>query len=139
MTDPSLSFTIFQRHPQRAQALASGDLIDVTAIAREDTFAWPTAITRRACDAAIALQRVESEPVIVQDNADRIRQLLRIAHDEILKRSALDRTRLEFTVPVEKRATTLILVSTTDNDGNPALTIGVPEEFRLPDPGTEHP
>ena len=126
--------TIFHRHPQRAEALTSDDLIDVTDIAREDSFQLPTAITRRAWETSIAPQSDDTVPALSSANADQLRELLRTAESRIQKRWGEELTRLAFTAPgngedTSSLRTTLAIVATTDNTGNPTLTIGLPEEF----------
>ena len=131
---PTMSVTIFHRHPQRAEALNSGDLIDVTEIAREDSFQLPTAITRRAWESAIEPQSDDAIPALNLANSDRVRELIRTAENQIRRRWDEELTRLTFTAPghgecTSSRRATLIIVATTDNAGKPALTIGLPEEF----------
>ena len=131
-----MSVTIFRRHPRRAEALANGNLIDVTKIAREDSFRLPTAITRRAWEASIAPISRDAVAAPNPTNADRVRWLLRTAHNEIQKRWNEVLTRLEFTVsrerePTSPNATPVIIVATTDDAGIPTLTIGLPEEFGM--------
>ena len=131
---PSMSITIFHRHAQRAEALASGDLIDVTEIAREDSFQLPTAITRMAWESAIEPHSNGTLPALNLANSDRVRELIRTAENQIRRRWDEELTRLTFTAPGHGECTsshqaTLIIVATTDNAGKPALTIGLPEEF----------
>ena len=132
----AISVTVFHRYPQRAEALANGELLDVNEIAREDTFRLPTAITRRAWAATIAPISGDLRPELGPTNANRIHRLLRTAHNEIQKRWKEELTRLEFTVsqerePTSSEATTVIIVATTKDARNPTLSIGLPEEFGM--------
>lgn len=128
-----MTFTFMQRHPRRFEALASGELIDVTAIAREDTFRLPIAITKRAWETAIALPHDASDETLDEAAAGKVRLLLRTAFNEIQKRWEEDLKRIVFPFPHNGDPTNVIIVATTDNDGEPVLTIGLPEEFLIPD------
>ena len=131
-----MTVTIMQRNPKRTQAHENGDLIDVSEIAREDTFVLPTAITRRAWHAVIARPVAIANPTIDRGTADLVRHLLRFAHREIQRRWREDLQQLEFDLPnkerpFDKATTSVVIVSTVDDEVQPALTIGLPEEFEL--------
>ena len=131
-----MTITITQQRLQRAQALENGDLVDVSEIASEDTFVLPTAITRQAWDAVIARPLTITNPPIDQGTADLVRHVLRYAHREIQRRWREDLQHLEFDLPNEERpfdkaTTSVVIVSTVDDEDQPALTIGLQEEFEL--------
>ena len=133
-----MTVSIFRRHPQRAAALENGELIDVTEVAREDTFTLPVAFTRRAWHAVIAPGANSLTESSDQNEEAHVRHVLRIAYNEIQNRWDEDLTRLQFTVPQHQATpslnpTTVIIVSTTDDDGNLSLTIGLPGEFGHPE------
>ena len=125
-----------QRNPQRAQALENGELFDVSVVAREDTFVLPTEITRQAWFATLDRQHELTNWTMDIVTVNQVRQLLRYARREIKKRWREDLSRLTFEVPsidqsTDTRVTTVVIASTTDDAGEPALTIGLPEEFGI--------
>ena len=131
-----MSITIFQRHPQRVAALENGDLVDVTDITLEGKrlFTQPIAVTRAAWDAVVVPSREESDDSYGQADIARARWLLQNAEHQIRKRWNEDLTRLEFSMSPNgdfssTNATTVVIVATRDDKGDPALTIGLPEEF----------
>ena len=132
-----MSVTVFQRNPQRAAALANGELIDVSEIARNDTFRLPIAVTRRLWVAVIEPQRDDSGDTSEQNASWRVRQLLRTAQNEIQKRWEEELKRIAFPVRHDGATTTVIIVATTDDDGKPTVTIGLPDEFGTPDLDTD--
>ena len=126
--------TIFQHQPQRALALANGDLVDVTAIARDGLFVLPTAVTRRAWVAAVTSSRKTPLDEQRHDETERIRRLLSCAFNAIQNRWREDLQRLEFDLPTHpgtppSDATTFVIVTTADDNGQPALTVGLQDEL----------
>ena len=127
--------TNFHKHRQCAQALENGDLVDVTDVARE-LFVLPTAVTRRARLAAIDPESKTPRPQRGPDETDRIRRSLRYAYNAIENRWREYLNELEFDVPHDAEtppagATTFVIATSVDENGQPALTIGLPDEFRL--------
>lgn len=114
----------------RAQALQDGVLLDVSDLAREAGFTWPTALSDHLYHSYIvpALDLVGEG----QSIAGRLWDTLMVLRHAI--RSSKDDTYLRFTVlfqmspsaapvPVE-----LVSVAGPDDDGSPCLTIMLPED-----------
>lgn len=124
-----MSVSVFIRHPRRAEAIANGELIDVSACARDDPSVLPTAITKRTWETAIEPKGGFSEETYKVQVTRKVRLLLLTAADEIEKRWDEKTTRSVFTFQPDSDPLDVIIVATTDNDGKPAITIGLPEEF----------
>jgi hypothetical protein len=111
----------------RADALADGTLVDVTAAAREAGLRWPTAVTRSVWDRYVAVP----DGVACQDEAGRLWDVLNMLRWAIA--GAKDTDRLLFRLHVRNtngrpRLVTLKAVAGPGDDAAPVLTIMTPEE-----------
>ncbi len=111
----------------RAQALADGVLVDVTAQARQTGFVWPVAVTRTLWS------MIEEIPVAhaYQDIAGRLHDVLWMAFLAI-RRDTSGGTELLYTVILHTTAApdevTLKLVTGPGDEGEPVVTIMLPDE-----------
>jgi hypothetical protein len=114
----------------RAQAIEDGTLVDVTETAREAGFRWPVAMTRAAWASYVEVPA----GVRLQDEAGRLWDVVMMAHFGI-KRSRTGGTRLLFQLHVRNDnrnrtppLRTLVLVTGPGDEGEPVITICMPEE-----------
>lgn len=114
----------------RAQAIDDGALVDVTETAREAGFRWPLAITRAAWESCVTVPA----GVHCQDEAGRLWDVVFMAHFAI-KRSRAGGTRLPFQLHVRNDnrnrtppLRTLVLLTGPGDQGEPVVTICMPEE-----------
>ncbi|MCX5066712.1 hypothetical protein OOJ91_12560 [Micromonospora lupini] len=119
----------------RAQALADGALVDAGPVAREAGFRIPLALTQAAWADCVAWTDADSERKgTVQDEKGRLWDVLTMAM--LAARRAGDRQRVPFElvrVPVagrgvRPRLTTLAMVIGPGDEGEPVITIMLPEE-----------
>jgi hypothetical protein len=119
----------------RAQAIEDGVLIDVTRMALEAGFRWPTALTYAAWCDCIAWDERDSLFQVFQDESGRLWDVLFMAFYAI--RTATDSgDRLRFLlyrVPKDGHSTeaqevTLTLIVGPGDQGEPVITILLPNE-----------
>jgi hypothetical protein len=119
----------------RAQALEDGVLIDAGPTAREAGFKWPVAITAAAWADCVAWSDADSEHQVHQDQSGRLWDVLFMAQHAIrVNRSGGDRLRFQlYRVPrdgmsTEASITTLKLIVGPGDNGEPVITILLPDE-----------
>jgi hypothetical protein len=118
----------------RAQALADGNLIDVTDTAREAGFRLPVAITAAAWADCVAWSAADSQRQTCQDVAGRLWDVVWMA--SLAARGAREAQQIVFTlhrVPrggrsVQPRRATLRMVIGPGDDAAPVVTILLPDE-----------
>lgn len=118
----------------RAQALADGVLLDVTAMAREAGFLVPVAMTAGAWADCVFWPKANNQRQTTQDESGRLWDVLSIA--VLAAKRARDERRIAFNlyrVPGGGRVakaslTTLHLVIGPDDNGEPVITILLPNE-----------
>ncbi len=118
----------------REQAIEDGVLVDVSTAAREAGFSVPIALTRAAWEECVAWTDADSRRQTTQDEAGRLWDVLwmaRIPAQRAGGRSAL-RYQL-YRVPrggrgVTPRLTTLKMVCGPGDQGEPVITIMLPDE-----------
>jgi len=118
----------------RAQALADGVLVDVTATAREAGFRVPVALTAAAWGKAVAWSEEDSARQTPQDEAGRLWDVLWMAYIAARRASGGCRVPFElYIVPrdgagTRPRLTTLDMVIGPGDEGEPVITIMNPNE-----------
>jgi len=119
----------------RAQALADGVLIDAGPMAREAGFRWPVAITTGAWADCVAWNDTDSERQIHQDQSGRLWDVLFMAAYAARACAKADSGLLFelYRVPRDGQATdaeltTLKLVVGPGDEGEPVMTILLPQE-----------
>ena len=119
----------------RAQAIEDGVLIDATEMAIDAGFQWPVALTAAAWADCVAWSDADNERQAYQDQSGRLWDVLFMACYAI--RTAKNRDQqLPFDlyrIPRNGRATksqrlTLKLILGPDDNGEPVITIMLPEE-----------
>jgi hypothetical protein len=119
----------------RAQALADGVLIDAGAMAREVGFRWPVAITAEAWADCVAWTDTDSERQTHQDQSGRLWDVLFMAA-HAARTNTKGGSELLFELyrvacdgcATEAELTTLKLVMGPGDDGEPVITILLPNE-----------
>jgi hypothetical protein len=119
----------------RAQAIADGVLIDVSPVAKEAGFKWPVAMTAGAWADCVAWSDRDNQAQVYQDQSGRLWDVLFIAFQTIsLSRETGDRLLFRlYRVPRDGRSTdaaltTLKLIVGPGDEGEPVLTILLPDE-----------
>ena len=119
----------------RAQALADGVLVDAGPMAKEAGFCCPVAITVAAWSDSVAWTDADSERQVHQDQSGRLFDVLYMAYHAIRSsRNHGDRLRFElYRVPrdgksIEAKITTLKLIVGPGDNGEPVITILMPDE-----------
>ena len=119
----------------RADAVADGVLIDVSAMAREAGFKWPVAMTAAVWEDCVAWSQDDSARQTPQDEEGRLWDVLCMAAHAI--RTAPDaREQQSFVllrVPRDERTTVAIFVTLKlwvgpGDDGEPVVTVLLPNE-----------
>ena len=119
----------------RAQAIEDGVLLDVTSVAQEAGFKWPTALTHAAWCDCVAWTEQDSQFQVYQDESGRLWDVLFMAFYAI--RTATDAgDRLRFSlyrVPKDGHSqkaeeVTLKLIVGPGDVGEPVITIMLPNE-----------
>ena len=117
----------------RAQAIADGVLVDVTATANEVRFRYPVAMTAEAYARFVAWTDKDSDRQVPQDESGRLWDVIYMAALKA-KRTTDDQFLFQFYyVPRGKKAqrpklSVLKMMCGPDDDGNPVLTIMLPSE-----------
>ncbi len=119
----------------RAQAIDDGVLIDATEMAKEAGFKWPVALTAAAWADCVAWCDADNERQVYQDQSGRLWDVLFMASYAIHTANNADR-QLQFglqRIPRNRRSTesqrtTLKLILGPGDDGEPVMTIMLPEE-----------
>ncbi len=119
----------------RAQAIDDGVLIDATAMAKEAGFKWPVALTAAAWADCVAWSDDDNNHQVYQDQSGRLWDVLFMASYAIRTANNADR-QLQFglqRIPRNRRSTesqrsTLKLILGPGDDGEPVITIMLPEE-----------
>jgi len=119
----------------RARALEDGVLVDAGPMARECGFRFHTAITAAAWSDCVVWSDADSARQVHQDQSGRLWDVLYMAHHAIRSsRSHGDRLTFElYRVPrdgqsTEAAVTTLKLIVGPGDDGEPVITIRLPDE-----------
>ena len=119
----------------RAEALADGTLVDATAMAREAGFNWPVALTAAAWQDCVAWTDSDSERQIHQDQSGRLWDVLFMAAVciKISSQGGSELCYQLYRIPRDGRSqdaelTTLKLMVGPGDDGEPVITIGLPNE-----------
>lgn len=119
----------------RAEALADGTLINAGAMAREVGFNWPVALTAAAWQDCVAWTEIDSERQIHQDQSGRLWDVLFMAavSVRISDRAGSELCYQLYRVPrdgtsCDAELTTLKLMVGPGDDGEPVVTIGLPNE-----------
>ena len=119
----------------RAQALADGVLIDAGPMAREAGFRWPVALTTAAWEDCVAWSESDSDRQTHQDQSGRLWDVLFMAaYAARANAAAGSELRFElYRVPRDGRSTeaeltTLKLIVGPGDDGEPVMTILLPNE-----------
>ncbi len=119
----------------RAQAIEDGILIDATEMAREVGFKWPVALTAAAWADCVAWSDADNERQAYQDQSGRLWDVLFMASFAV--RTAKNANRqLQFglqRIPrngcsTESQRLVLKLILGPGDDGEPVITIMLPEE-----------
>ena len=119
----------------RAQALADGVLVDVSRMAAEANFRYPTAIT---ADLHARITPNEREKALGQSYEGRLWDILFMAFITVLRQRSADQASFEVGLfeaeadpPHHTRRSTLKLwmVVGPGDQGEPVITIGFPEDF----------
>ena len=111
----------------RADAIRDGTLIDVSATAREAGIRFPTALTSAAWDLYVRVP----QGVTGQDEAGRLWDVLWMLRYAILSGPRGNPIQFEFYVQNDDsgpQRVTLKSVAGPDDDGNPCVTIMLPDE-----------
>ena len=119
----------------RAQGINDGVLIDASVLAKEAGFKWPVAITAGAWSAAVAWSDDDNHRQVHQDQSGRLWDVLFMAAYAVRSASNIDR-QLQFglqCIPrnglsTESHRLDLKLVLGPGDDGEPVITIMLPEE-----------
>jgi hypothetical protein len=120
----------------RAQAIEDGVLIDVSPIAKESGFnEWPVSMTAGAWADCVAWSDTDSQTQVYQDQSGRLYDVIFMAFQAIcLSREVGDRLLFRlYRVPrdgrsMEAELTTLKLMVGSGDQGEPVLTILLPDE-----------
>jgi hypothetical protein len=119
----------------RAQAIQDGVLIDAGAMANEAGFKWPVAVTSAAWAECVAWTEDDSDRQVHQDQSGRLWDVLYMASHAIrTSASASDRLLFQlYRVPRDGRSTeaeltTLKLIVGPGDQGEPVITILLPDE-----------
>ncbi len=119
----------------RAQALEDGVLVDVGPMAKECGFRFHTAITAAVWSDCVAWTDADSAAQVHQDQSGRLFDVLYMAHHAIRSsRSNGDRLTFElYRVPRDRKSTeaaitTLKLIVEPGDQGEPVITILLPDE-----------
>jgi hypothetical protein len=119
----------------RAQALADGVLIDAGPMAREAGFRWPVAVTAAAWEDCVAWSEYDCDRQTHQDQSGRLWDVLFMAAYAARANAATgSELRFElYRVPRDGRSTeaeltTLKLIVGPGDDGEPVMTILLPNE-----------
>jgi hypothetical protein len=120
----------------RAQAIEGGVLIDVSSIAKESGFnEWPLSMTAGAWADCVAWSDTDSQTQVYQDQSGRLYDVIFMAFQAIcLSREVGDRLLFRlYRVPrdgrsMEAELTTLKLMVGSGDQGEPVLTILLPDE-----------
>lgn len=119
----------------RAQALADGVLIDAGPMAREAGFRWPVALTTAAWEDCVAWSESDCDRQTHQDQSGRLWDVLFMAaYAARANAEAGSELRFElYRVPRDGRSTeaeltTLKLLVGPGDDGEPVMTILLPNE-----------
>ncbi len=119
----------------RAQAIDDGVLIDATEMAKDAGFKWPLALTVAAWADCVAWSEDDNEHQVYQDQSGRLWDVLFMASYAVRTGNNADR-QLRFSllrIPRNGRSTesqrlTLKLILGPGDDGEPVITIMLPEE-----------
>jgi hypothetical protein len=119
----------------RAQALADGVLIDAGPMAREAGFRWPVAVTTAAWEDCVAWSESDSDRQTPQDQSGRLWDVLFMAA-YAARANAEAGPELRFELyrvlrdgrSTEAELTTLKLIVGPGDDGEPVMTILLPNE-----------
>ncbi|MGE3420372.1 MAG: DUF6573 family protein [Bradyrhizobium sp.] len=119
----------------RAQALADGVLIDAGPMAREAGFRWPVALTTAAWEDCVAWSESDSDRQTHQDQSGRLWDVLFMAA-YAARANAAAGSELRFELcrvsrdgrSTEAELTTLKLIVGPGDDGEPVMTILLPNE-----------
>ena len=119
----------------RAQAIADGVLIDATELAVDAGFKWPVALTAAAWQDCVAWSDADNKCQAYQDQSGRLWDVLFMASYAI-RTARIANQQLLFDlhcIPRNGRATksqrlTLKLILGPGDDGQPVITIMLPEE-----------
>ncbi len=119
----------------RAQAIADGVLIDVSATAKEAGFRWPVAMTEAAWLDSVEWTTADTAAQGHQDEAGRLWDVLVMAA-HAARTASQPREQLLFSlyrVPRDGRSqqaqlTTLKLMLSTGDEGEPVITLLLPHE-----------
>ena len=119
----------------RAQALEDGVLVDAGPLAKQVGYRWPVALTAAAWDDCVAWTDADSEAQVYQDRSGRLYDVLFMGAYTIRTHGG-GRDRLDFSlsrVPRDGHSTepalvTLKLVVGPGEDGEPVMTILLPQE-----------
>ena len=119
----------------RADAIADGYLVDVSEVAREAGFRWPVAMTRTVWDDCVEWDDEDSKRQTHQDKSGRLWDAIWMAFVAI-KQATGNGTELFYQlyrVPrggrkTQARCITLKLVTGPGDDGEPVVTVMMPEE-----------
>jgi len=119
----------------RAQALDDGALVDAGPLAKEVGFRWPVAITAAVWEDCVAWSDADSGRQVHQDLSGRLWDVLFMAHHAIRSsRTGGDRLAFQlYRVPRDGKSsdasvTTLKLIAGPGDQGEPVITIGLPDE-----------
>ncbi len=119
----------------RAQAIEDGVLIDATEMAKEAGFKWPVALTAAAWADCVAWSDADNERQAYQDQSGRLWDVLFMASCAIRTAKNSDQQLPVdlYRIPRNGRATksqrlTLKLILGPDDNGEPVITIMLPEE-----------
>ena len=119
----------------RAQALADGVLVDAGPMAREAGFRWPVALTTAAWEDCVAWSESDSDRQTHQDQSGRLWDVLFMAA-YAARANAAAGPELRFELyrvsrdghSTEAELTTLKLIVGPGDDGEPVMTILLPNE-----------
>ncbi|MCU7804236.1 MAG: hypothetical protein KZQ96_13645 [Candidatus Thiodiazotropha sp. (ex Lucinoma borealis)] len=119
----------------RAQAIEDGVLIEVGSLVKVNVFKWPVALTSAAWADCVAWSDDDSEKQVHQDQSGRLWDVLYMATYEIRNSNGSGEQMLYqlFRVPRDGEATeaeivTLKLIVGPGDDGEPVITIMLPNE-----------
>jgi hypothetical protein len=119
----------------RAQALADGVLVDVSASAREAGLRWPVALTAAAWADCVAWSEADSRRKTYQDEAGRLWDVLVMAAHAIrhARGNAAQLSYALYRIPrqgerLHPEQVTLKLVAGPGDHGEPVLTVMLPHE-----------
>lgn len=121
----------------RAQALEDGELVDVSAAAKEAGFVFPTAITHGAWAQCVEWTEADSRRQVHQDRSGRLWDVLSVARFAIMAARRTGASVLQFKVSCVPRGgratrprTVALLVHIGPGDrAEPVMTIMLPEDL----------